>query len=52
MPKKKSVFGFLFGNPKRRKTRVGGYTSEFKRNLDADAYKRMGFRVRKYKRVI
>ena len=42
----KKQFALLFGNQGRRKTRAK-YDKEFDRNLDARAYKDLGFRVRK-----
>ncbi len=39
-------YGVMFGNPGRRKT-VEWYDTEFRRNLHADALKRLGYHVRK-----
>lgn len=42
-------FGYLFGNPKRRKHRRE-FATEFERNLNAAADKANGFKVRKFDR--
>lgn len=39
-------YGYLYGNPKRRKNRSIGWTDKFQRDLHAAASKSLGFRVR------